>query len=66
MAFLQTFVSQQLLFLFSKHLDTMSNVKNCVSSQTDLWVRQSEQFLPMMQVHFFSDQTLDLRTRIEI
>ena len=24
MAFLQSFVSQQLLFLFSKHLDTMS------------------------------------------
>ena len=36
MAFLQIFVSQQLLFLFSKHLDTMLNVTNCVSSQTDL------------------------------
>ena len=37
MAFLQSFVSQQLLFLFSKHLDTMSNVTDCVSGQTDLW-----------------------------
>ena len=36
MAFLHIFVSQQLLFLFSKHLDTMSNVTDCVSSQTDL------------------------------
>ena len=28
--------SQHLLFLFSKHLDTMSNVTDCVSSQTDI------------------------------
>ena len=39
MAFLQIFVSQQLLFLFSKHLDTMSNVTDCVSSQTDLCLK---------------------------
>ena len=37
MAFLQILVSQQLLLLFSKHLDTMSNVMDCVSGQTDLW-----------------------------
>ena len=37
MAFLQTFVSEQLLFLFSKHLDTMSNVTDCDYGQTNLW-----------------------------
>ena len=39
MAFFQSFVSHQLLFLFSKHLDT-SNVDStdCVSGQTDLWL----------------------------
>ena len=36
MTFLQIFVSQQLLFLFSKHLDTMSNVTDCGTGQTDL------------------------------
>ena len=36
MAFLQIFVSQQLLFLFSKHLDTMLNVTDCGTGQTDL------------------------------
>ena len=37
MAVLQIFVSQQLvLFLFSKHLDTMSNVRDCGTGQTDL------------------------------
>ena len=36
MAFLKIFVTQQLLFLFSKHLDTMWNVTDCVSGQTDL------------------------------
>ena len=35
-ALLQIFVSQQLLFLFSKHLDTMSKVTDCVPGQTDL------------------------------
>ena len=30
--------SQQLLFLSSKHLVTMSNVTDCVSGQTDLWL----------------------------
>ena len=34
MAFLQIFVSQQLLFLFSKHLDTMFNVTDCAPGQT--------------------------------
>ena len=34
MSFLQSFVSQQLLFLFSKHLDTMSIWR---TGQTDLW-----------------------------
>ena len=28
---------QPLLFLFSKHLNTMSNVTDCDSGQTDLW-----------------------------
>ena len=37
MAFLQNFVPQQLLFLFSKHLDTMSNLTDCGTGQTDLW-----------------------------
>ena len=36
MAFLQIFVSQQLLFLFSKHLDTISNVTDCGTGGTDL------------------------------
>ena len=36
MTLLQNFVSQQLLFLFSKHLDTMSNVTDCGTGQTDL------------------------------
>ena len=36
MAFLQSFVSQQLLFLFSKHLDTMSNATDCGTGLTDL------------------------------
>ena len=35
MAFLQKFVSQQLLFLFSKYLDTMSIRWICVSGQID-------------------------------
>ena len=35
-AFFLSFVSQQLLFLFSKHLDTMSNVTYCGTSRTDL------------------------------
>ena len=30
---MQIFVSQQLLFLFSKHLDTMSNVTYCDTGQ---------------------------------
>ena len=34
--FFQIFVSQQLLFSFSKHLDTMSNVTDCDPVQTDL------------------------------
>ena len=44
MAFLQIFVSQQLLFLFSKNLDKMSNVTDCGISQTDLclFVEMSE------------------------
>ena len=36
MAFLQIIVSQQLLFLFSKHLDTMLNVTDCGTGRTDL------------------------------
>ena len=35
-AFLQIFVSQQLLFLFSKCVDTMSNVTDREPSQTNL------------------------------
>ena len=35
-AFLQIFVSQQFLFLFSKHLDIMSNVTDCGNGQTDI------------------------------
>ena len=38
MAFLKRFVSQQLLFLFSKHLDTMLNVTDCGIGRTDLWL----------------------------
>ena len=38
MVFLQIFVSQQLLFSFSKNLDTMSNVTDWVTGRTDLWV----------------------------
>ena len=36
MAFSQNFVSQQLSFLFSKHLDKMSNVTDCGYSQKGL------------------------------
>ena len=36
-AFLQIFVWQQLLFLFSKRLNTMSNVTDCDPGQTNLW-----------------------------
>ena len=36
MAFFQSFVSQQLLFLFSKHLDTMSNATDCGIGRMDL------------------------------
>ena len=37
MAFLEIFVSQHLL-LFSKHLDTMSNVTDCGTGRTDLCI----------------------------
>ena len=37
MTFLKIFVSQQLLFLFSKHLDTMSNATDCGTGRIDLW-----------------------------
>ena len=30
------FVLQQILFLFSKHLDTMSKVTDCETGQTDI------------------------------
>ena len=38
MAFLQNFISQQLLFffLFSEHLNTMSNVTDCAPGQANL------------------------------
>ena len=39
MAFLKNFVWQQSLFLFSKHLDTMSNLTHLVNSKTDPWTR---------------------------
>ena len=39
MAFLHIFVSQQLLFLFSKHLVTLSNVEDCEYGQTNLWYK---------------------------
>ena len=42
MAFLLSFISQQLLFLFSKHLDTMSNVTYCRTDRTDLWLKEAE------------------------
>ena len=35
---MQIFVSQQLLFLFSKCVDTMSNATDCDPGQTNLWV----------------------------
>ena len=37
MAFSQIFVSQQLLFLFSKHLDTTLNVTDYGTSRIYLW-----------------------------
>ena len=37
LAFLQIFVSPQALFLFSKHLDTMTNLTDGALGQTDLW-----------------------------
>ena len=40
MAFLQIFVSQPILFLFSK--DTMSNVTDCGIGRTDLWQKWDE------------------------
>ena len=40
--FLQSFVSQQFLFLFSKHLDTMSNSTDCWTGRIDLWLTLSE------------------------
>ena len=36
MAFLKIFVSQELLFLLSKHLDTTLNVTDCGTGRTDL------------------------------
>ena len=36
MAFLQTKISQQLMFLLLKHLDTMLNVTDCAPGQTDI------------------------------
>ena len=37
MAFLPIFISQELLFLFSKQLYTMLNVTDCDPGQTNLW-----------------------------
>ena len=42
MAFLKNFVWQQSLFLFSKHLDTMSNLTHLVNSKTDPWSLSSD------------------------
>ena len=47
MAFLQNFVSQQLLFLFSKHLDTMS-IQRIVSP-----VKQILVMIPLVKVLIF-------------
>ena len=55
MAFLQSFVSQQLLFLFSKHLDIMSNVTDCGTGRTGLW----------LEYNFFSNQTARYMGQIE-
>ena len=63
MAFLQIFVSQQLLFLFSKHLDTMSNVTDCGTGRTDLWMYSiffSAHILMFLRVTCFYNMPFDL------
>ena len=51
-------ISQQLLFLFSKHLDTMSNVTDCGTGRTDLCGYESCRFQIQMSesesIHSFS------------
>ena len=44
MAFLQILAHNN-YFLFSKHLDTMSNVTDCVPGQTDLCLKYDEYIL---------------------
>ena len=53
MASLQIFVSQPLLLLFSKHLDTMLNVTDCDPDQTDLCFNliYKTQFISMATHH---------------
>ena len=52
MAFLQIFVSHQLLFLFSKHLDIMSNVMNCGTGRTDLCL-EVDDFVAELELELF-------------
>ena len=46
LAFLKTFISQQLLFLFSKNLDTMANVTDCGYSKTNFCLRIAALAIP--------------------
>ena len=58
MAFFESFVSQQLLILFSKHLDTMSNVMYCVSGQTYLWEKFITESIGRLRVTANPEQAL--------
>ena len=66
MAFLQIFVSQQLFFLISKHLDTMSNVTDCAPSKTDLCLKVDDEESTItlsLQLYFI---WMDPRLNVEI
>ena len=43
-------VSQQLLFLYSKHFDTMANVTVCDYGKTNYWLNDEIQ----LQLHFIT------------
>ena len=64
MAFLQILVSQQLLFLFSIHLDTMSNVMDCAPGKTDLWCKSYE--LSNQKIYHFHNLGLSTYAIIHI
>ena len=62
MVFFLSFVSQQLLFLFSKHLNTMLNVTNCGTGRTDLWfeVRVYQPPKPGNPTHTSSSENISM------